>query len=219
MTDQIDEPPKAAPHEVAEAVDHASSAGDGAGLIEKVEAADVKASVQAGQFRDHPVVKVLGFCSEISDQPPAFTLATLAAVGGVVAGRPRMAEAGLRSLVALTLATAAKSAVKATVVRTRPFMLLEHGRYERSTRDQDEGPWNSFPSGHTANAVAVARAVSRVYPEAAPGLGGAALGIAAIQVPRAAHHPADVVAGAALGWAVEGLVNALWPKPARRRRD
>lgn len=186
-----------------------------AGLIEKVEAADVEASVQAGQYRDHRIVKVLGFISEISDQPPAFTLATLAAVGGVVGGRPRMAEAGLRSLAALTLATAAKSAVKATVVRTRPFMLLDHGDYERSTRDKDEGPWNSFPSGHTANAVAVARAVTRVYPDAAPGLGAAALGVAAIQVPRAAHHPIDVVAGAALGWAVEGLVNALWPKAGR----
>lgn len=212
MTD-TPKPPKAAPHEVAEAVDEVCETRDDDSLAEKIESADVAVSVAAGQYRDHPVIRALGFLSEIADQPPAFTLATLAAAGGILAGRPKLAEAGLRTLAALSAATASKAAIKAVVVRTRPFMLLEHGEYETGVMGPNDGPWNSFPSGHTANAVAAARAIARVYPEAAPQLAAGAVAIAAVQVPRAAHHTLDVAAGAALGWACEAAVDrgfALW---------
>lgn len=215
MSDSDDLPPKASPRAVDAAVAYAVETDDDASVVEQIEAADVAAAVEAGRFRDHRIVKLLGFLSEISDQPPAFTLATAASVGGVLTQRPRLAEAGLRALAVLTVATAAKSAVKAVVVRTRPFMLLERGEYETGLMGPNDGPWNSFPSGHTANAVGVARAVSRVLPEAAAPLGLAAAGIAAVQVPRATHHPLDVIAGAALGWASEAAVNCLW-EVARR---
>lgn len=187
--------------------------------IESIERMDVAASVQAGQLRDSSAVRLLGALSEITDQPPAFTLAAAAAVGGIVTGRPRLAEGGLRCLAALALATAAKSAVKAVVVRTRPFMLLDHGRYETGVMGPNEGPWNSFPSGHTANAVALARAIGRVAPEAAAPLAAAAMGVGTVQVPRAAHHSLDVVAGAVLGFAAEAVVHALWPERASEAVD
>lgn len=184
-------------------------------VLDTIEQADVAVSAEAGKLRHTPGVRLLGAASEIADQPPAFTLAAAATVAGFALGRPRLAEAGLRSLAVLTLVTAAKSAIKAVVVRTRPFMLLDHGHYESGVMGPDEGPWNSFPSGHTANAVAVARAIARAAPEAEGPAMAAAIGIGVTQVPRAAHHPLDVVAGAALGLAVEAGVNALWPDRAR----
>lgn len=214
-------PPPAAQHEVDAAVEEATATDHEDGILEQVHAADVAASVAIGKYRDTPIIKTLAFLSEISDQPPAFTVAAVTALGGLLTGRKRMAEVGLRSLAVLTIATAAKASVKATVTRTRPFMLLDHAEYDTKVGGPNDGPWNSFPSGHTANAVSVARAIGRVYPDAAGAAGLLAAGIAAVQVPRGAHHPIDVVAGAALGWAVEAGVNAVWPDEATaaRKRD
>ena len=52
-----------------------------------------------------------------------------------------------------------------------------------------------------------ARAVSRVAPDLAVPLYLGAAAIGAIQVPRATHHLADVVAGAAVGLVAEALVD------------
>lgn len=177
-------------------------------IIGTVEAADVALSVEAGQLRDHPAVEAAGAASEIADQPPAFALAAVALAAGVIAGRPRLAEGGLRTLAALYLATEAKSAIKRVVVRTRPYKLLDEGEYQSGVDGPDAHPYNSFPSGHTADAFAAALAIGRV----APGARGPLLGLAAliglVQVPRASHHLADVVAGAALGVAAEAVVDA-----------
>ena len=178
---------------------------------EEAEQAEIEATMEVARHADHPAIKALGFISEVSDQPPAFTLATLAGLGGFFAGRPRLAEAGLRCFAALAVATAAKSLVKASVTRTRPFMLREHGHYDRRKGGPNDGPWNSFPSGHTANAVAAARAISRVYPQVSGSALAGAAAIGAIQVPRASHYPSDVIAGAMVGYAAEALVNRLWP--------
>ncbi|WBU61458.1 phosphatase PAP2 family protein [Paracoccus albus] len=183
---------------------------------EEAEQAEVEATMEVARHADHPAIKVLGFISEISDQPPAFTLATVAGLAGFLAGKPRLTEAGLRCFAALAVATAAKSMVKASVTRTRPFMLREHGHYDRRKGGPNDGPWNSFPSGHTANAVAVARAISRVYPQARAPAFAAAAAIGAIQVPRASHYPSDVVAGAAVGFAAEALVHRLWPEESEK---
>ncbi|AXC49503.1 phosphatase PAP2 family protein [Paracoccus suum] len=224
MSDEEKLPPKASQQKVEAAVEEVTETDDDAGIVERVHAADVAASVTAGEYRETPLIKGLGFLSEISDQPPAFTLAGLAAVGGVLAGRPRLAEAGFRCLASLGVATASKAVLKAFIVRTRPFVLMERGHYETGLNGPNDGPWNSFPSGHTANAVAAACALSRVSPENAPLLSAAAVGIGAIQVPRGAHHPVDVVAGAMVGWAAEAVVNAAWqrlfpPRQGPRRRS
>ena len=66
-----------------------------------------------------------------------------------------------------------------------------------------------FPSGHTAGAVAVARACARHYPPArAPAYAWAA-GVAAAQVPRCAHYPSDVAGGALVGLAAEAAADRL----------
>ena len=183
---------------------------DEGGAVEALHQADVALSAEAGRLREHPVVEALGTASEISDQPPAFALAGLALAGGLASGRPALAEAGARALAALYLATRTKAAIKSVVVRTRPYKLLEEGEYELGVNGPDERDYNSFPSGHTADAFAAARAIGRV----APGANGPLLGLAAliglVQVPRATHHLTDVLAGALVGLGAEAAVNAAF---------
>ena len=95
------------------------------------------------------------------------------------------------------LATFIKGQVKQRVDRTRPFVIHEEGRYEVGTQaPRDEGKYNSFPSGHTAGAVAVAEALIREYPDTASPARLWAGAIALIQVPRCSHYPSDSAAGA-----------------------
>ena len=185
-----------------------------ASIAHEIEEVDVAVSVQAAELRRHPVTQAAGTVSELADQPPMFTLGTVLLGAGLLAGQPRLAEAGGRMLASVAVATAIKSAIKATVVRTRPNVLLDEGRYETGIWGPNEGPWNSFPSGHTANAVAAARSVARAYPQL-HGIGHAvAAGMGLIQVPRGAHHPLDVLAGAVVGYASEAVVNRVWPQVA-----
>ena len=179
-------------------------------IIDDLHEADVDLAVDAGQLRHTTFMAVAGPLSEIADQPPAFTLATAAMIGGIVTGRPSLARSGARVLASLAVATWIKATIKSKVVRTRPYKLLDEGHYETGLDGPDEGPYNSFPSGHTANAVAAARAIGRAAPGArAPlYLGAAALG--AVQVPRGSHFAADVVAGAVVGLVSEALVDAAF---------
>ncbi len=183
-------------------------------LLQQIERADVAAAAKAGEQRHHPLVRAAGAMAKGADQPPMFTLATAVLGAGLALGRPKVAEAGGRMLIALTVATAVKAAVKASVVRTRPNVLWDEGRYETGIWGPNESPWNSFPSGHTANAVTVARAVGRVVPEARPALWALAAVAGGVQVPRGAHHPLDVAAGAVVGLLAEALADRAWPHAA-----
>ena len=71
------------------------------------------------------------------------------------------------------------------------------------------GTEKSFPSGHTADAFAAARALARVYPEQSVLFWTAAALIALLQLPAGAHDPSDIAAGAVIGIAGEGAANAL----------
>jgi membrane-associated phospholipid phosphatase len=176
----------------------------------KAERLDAALAAGAVRHRKNPAVRVLGTLAELADQPPllAGSAATIAA--GLALGRPRLARAGVRMLASELVATGIKAAVKHHVVRTRPHKMLKDGRYVLDTDkhgDKDEGPWNSFPSGHTAGAVAVGRALTREYPQAAPAVAVAATLVAVIQLPRGTHFASDVVAGAAIGWGSERIVD------------
>jgi membrane-associated phospholipid phosphatase len=118
-------------------------------------------------------------------------------------------------LASLLLATWAKGALKKVVTRTRPNMLTGRGVHEAGLLGRDEGPWSSFPSGHTAGSLAVARACVRHYPAARAPAYALAAGVAAAQVPRCAHYPSDVLAGALLGLAAEAAAARLLAAVAR----
>lgn len=187
-----------------------------ASIVEDIEEADLAVAEAAAPLQHHPVTEGLGQASEIADQPPMVALGALVLAGGLLAGRPRVAEAGLRLLASVGVATAIKSGMKQVFARTRPYVLANEGRYERELMGPVEKDWNSFPSGHTADAVAAARAVARV----APGLRGAAYAgaaaVAAIQIPRCAHYPTDIAAGALVGLVGEAVADALLEAAARR---
>ena len=69
----------------------------------------------------------------------------------------------------------------------------------------------SFPSSHSACAVALSAALAHFYPQAAITFWGLAIICAALRYFLDAHWPSDVWGGAALGYAVAFGVMALFP--------
>jgi membrane-associated phospholipid phosphatase len=68
----------------------------------------------------------------------------------------------------------------------------------------------SFPSGHSAGAVAAARAFAREYPEHGLAAVGAAGFLALLQIVRSAHYPTDVAAGIGVGLLAEKATDLAW---------
>jgi membrane-associated phospholipid phosphatase len=175
-----------------------------------VEEADIAVTERLARYRNDPGVRAAGALSELADQPPLLSLCGAVLAWGLVRGDSRIASAGGRMLASVLVATALKTGLKRLVARTRPHMLLDEGRYEVEAFGPDDGDWHSFPSGHTAGAVAAARALGREFPAARWPAYAAAAGVAAIQVPRAKHYPVDVVAGALVGLAAEAAVDQVF---------
>lgn len=174
-----------------------------------IEQADVAVTKAVAPLRDSALVRALGLVSELADQPPLISICAATLAWGLVTRNPRLARCGSRMLAAELLATALKTVVKDSVDRTRPKVLVEEGRYAFEPGDSHGHPITSFPSGHTAGAVTVARALARDYPDAAPAAYAAAVAVAAVQVPRCTHYPTDIVAGAMIGLVAEAVVSHL----------
>ena len=75
----------------------------------------------------------------------------------------------------------------------------------------------SFPSGHTAAAVAFASGAGHVLPLASVPLHTLAALVAYSRVHTGVHYPGDVLAGAVLGSVVAdvtvGMLDQRWPRP------
>jgi membrane-associated phospholipid phosphatase len=173
-----------------------------------VLAADEAAAEAALPYQGSPAMEALGRFASLGDQPPLRTLCAATIAAGLAGGDRRLARAGLRMLLAHTLATLAKDFVKARVDRTRPRSRGGRGKDHvpkpgRRTAKEE----TSFPSGHSAGAAAVGRAFARDYPEHAAPAYAAAGALALAQIPRCAHYPTDVCAGLAIGFAAEAMVD------------
>ncbi|WP_415643235.1 phosphatase PAP2 family protein [Sphingomonas antarctica] len=155
-------------------------------------------------------MKVLGAISDVADQPPLYRLSAGVALAGMVTFNGRLARAGFRMFASEWLATKLKSAVKHHVDRNRPDQVAS-GAGEIRSGNSHATALSSFPSGHTAGAVAVAQALSREYPEYRVAATTAAAAAAILQVPRLHHYPSDIAAGAGVGLIAEGIVNAVTP--------
>ncbi len=153
-------------------------------------------------------VKALSWYSEIGDQPQLRSVAGALLAGGAIRSDWRMARAGARMLLAHQLATAAKNFVKKRVDRSRPRSAGEGG-HEMTLGRSEAKEETSFPSGHSAGAVAAATAFAREYPEHKALAYSAAGAVALAQIPRCAHYPTDVGAGAAIGALSEVIIDRL----------
>jgi membrane-associated phospholipid phosphatase len=134
-------------------------------------------------------VRGLGTMSEVGDQPPLLAPSGAVLAYGVLVGRPtcrrsRGPHAGLSCL-----ATWIKTGLKHLVARTRPNVLLDEGQYELEPFGPDEGSWHSFPSGHTAGSVAVARACGSRLPSGPDRAYAGAAAVALVQIPRGGALP------------------------------
>jgi undecaprenyl-diphosphatase len=104
--------------------------------------------------------------------------------------RSQARRAGLEALVAGGGASLAARVARDAIARPRPGQRAEGG----------------FPSRHAAAAVAIAGAVARRQPRLGPWLFAATAAGLVGRVAVGQHEPADIVAGAALGWSVDRLV-------------
>jgi undecaprenyl-diphosphatase len=161
-------------------------------------------------YKNSPPVRALDVASKIGDQPELRIISGALIAIGIFVRSDRMVRAGARMMIAHETATAAKDLVKTNIDRTRPRSATNRNQKKVKKGRHTAKEKTSFPSGHSAGAIAAARAFSREYPEyAAPAIAAATL-IAAGQVPRCAHYPTDVAAGLAIGLAAEELVHAGW---------
>lgn len=157
----------------------------------------------------------VGAVADLGDQPPLRLLCGVTIGFGLLRRDPKLVRTGLRMLAAHGVATGLKSAIKHRIDRTRPGDAMEKGRYRLESGKSHAERLNSMPSGHSAGVAAVALAVAREYPAAAPASGIAAASIVAAQLPSKNHFLSDVIAGAAIGIASEIAVSALM-RAARR---
>ncbi|MGW8768654.1 phosphatase PAP2 family protein [Streptomyces sp. NPDC055815] len=126
---------------------------------------------------------------------------TIAAALALVPGRPR--KAALAGVGAIAVASASANLLgKRLVHRARPDREAARvvvGRHVPMPASA------SFPSGHTASAVAFATAVGSVLPPAALPLAVLAWTVGYSRVHTGVHYPGDVAAGAVLGVASAGV--------------
>jgi undecaprenyl-diphosphatase len=138
---------------------------------------------------------------------------TAVAAGLAATGNRRARRAGLRGLVALSVASSVTNLVtKRLAGRSRPVTdsIPVIRRLLRSPVT------TSFPSGHSASAAAFATGVAIEFPLLAVPIAVVAAGVAASRVVTGAHYPSDVVAGVALGAGAGALTLWWWPRvPAR----
>ena len=184
-----------------------------------VERLDINSIHSLRGILDHPAARAAGWVGNIGDQPPMLALGALTLAGGLTKKDSRAIRAGTGMIAAHLLATAVKTAGKRSIDRTRPKELLETGGYRSGRGSAPDAALQSFPSGHTAGAVAVARAFAREFPEHRGTALTAATVISALQIPRRAHFPTDILAGALIGYAAELVTERLMAKLRAATRD
>jgi len=148
-------------------------------------------------------------------------LGTLAiAIAVAVVDRRRWRRA-LVLVVVVVISGLASSTLKMLIGRERPSHLDQALGQERVLSFHGPGmglhnsTFQSFPSGHTASAFAIATCLATFYPAAAPVAYAVATWAGLNRVVTHQHFPSDVVAGALVGH-----ITSLWllGLPALRRR-
>ncbi|WP_394346786.1 phosphatase PAP2 family protein [Streptomyces dangxiongensis] len=129
-------------------------------------------------------------------------------------GGRRGREAAVAGLAALAFAQLVSNGVcKRLADRPRPPKeWIPHDEVE------DRPDSSSFPSGHTAAAVAFTAALAPSWPQAGAVCAVPAAMVAVERVQSGAHYPSDVAAGAVIGLASAWLIRRFPPLAVRVRR-
>lgn len=175
--------------------------------LSKAEARIIRAAAPRPGSAAEKIAATIG---KLGDQPELRTLSAMVIAAGLPGANHRLLRTGIRMLLAHELATLGKDLVKGRIDRTRPHSAksrreaaVKPGRHTAKAK-------TSFPSGHSAGSLAVARAVGREYPALeAPALAAAAI-VGGLQVPRLAHYPTDVAAGMIVGAVAEAAANLVF---------
>jgi membrane-associated phospholipid phosphatase len=176
--------------------------------VTKIEVADVVVAEALVPHAGNPLLRALGAASDLSDQEPIYAGGAAVIAVGIVMRDLQTVHGGSRILAAHLLATALRGIVKNLIDRPRPKVAADEG-YELKAGERRDSDYSSFPSGHTAGAVAVMMAARRVWPGSRHSGTALASAAAVAQVLRSKHYLTDVVVGAAIGFAAEATINAL----------
>lgn len=183
--------------------------------VVKLAKADRRVEQAMEPIRSSPVGQGAMQLGKLGDQPELRLLSGGILAAGLLLRDRRLFRAGARMLLAHELATLAKDVVKRRIDRTRPRNAATMRQRQPRPGNRTAKSHTSFPSGHSAGAMAVARAAGREYPAAAlPALVAAGV-VAAAQVPRRAHYASDVVAGLLVGLAAEAASALVFPDPEK----
>ncbi|WP_092775397.1 bifunctional phosphatase PAP2/diacylglycerol kinase family protein [Actinokineospora terrae] len=132
------------------------------------------------------------------------------AVAALLAARKGATRRGaLRGVAAIGIASATANLVgKNLFPRRRPAaeLLPEHRRLTKRPTS------SSFPSGHSASAVAFTTAVAMEHPGAAIALAPVAAAVAYSRMHTGVHWPTDIAAGAAIGVGAAYATRHWWPR-------
>ncbi len=115
--------------------------------------------------------------------------------------------------------------VKLLVCRARPnHFEFEHNQILDSFQGvlplmSGGGNWQSFPSAHTATAVAFAVALAHQFPRARWLCYSLAALVGLQRIEDGQHFASDVLVGAAVGWTVARSVIFIWQDIATKKRE
>jgi membrane-associated phospholipid phosphatase len=161
-------------------------------------------------YKDTVPVRALAWFGQAGDQLQLRVLCGGVLAVGLLRRDARMVRAGARMLAAHELATLAKKAVKNRVDRWRPRNAAGGKPVRPRGGHSKAKKLNSFPSGHSAGAAAVACAAAAAYPMQRGRALAAAGAVSLVQVPTGAHYPSDVAAGMTIGAASAAVVGLAW---------
>ncbi|THA79276.1 phosphatase PAP2 family protein [Streptomyces sp. A0642] len=178
-------------------------------LLAEVQRADRLVAQAAGWRIPARVGRVLSVAEEAAESSKLWCGAAVAmAVGGGWRGR-KAAAAGLAALVVGQLVS--NGLGKQLADRPRP----PKEWYPHDETD-DRPDSSSFPSGHTAAAIAFTAAVAPTWPAAGLACAVPAALVAVERVQSGAHYLSDVAAGAAIGLLSARLTRTRCPVLLRR---
>ncbi|MFJ1596549.1 phosphatase PAP2 family protein [Streptomyces sp. NPDC088261] len=161
---------------------------------------------------DHPWIRTVLPTAQNAAEHTALWWA--AAVVMASAGGRRGRNAAGAGLAAMGLAEALSNTVgKQLVERRRPPK-----EWIPNAEVEERPTSSSFPSGHTAAAIAFATTVTVVWPAAGAVCAAPALAVAVGRVHSGAHYPTDIAAGTAIGLASTALVLTARHRATQRWR-